>query len=133
MQNNTEATPLSTTPVTLRWDTDRGTRRLRFPVNLTDEEEVASLLHLMSSCQPASFGHKGEDVFDELYRKATQLDRSAFSVDFCPYEFGIIDTIVQMLLPNSSGNTGTSGIRAELYKLNVSHEDVLVQANYQYY
>jgi hypothetical protein len=62
-------------------------------------------------------------MFDEFYRKATKMDRSAFSVDFCPYEVGIIDTIAQILLPNSRDCVGTSGIRAELYKLNVSFED----------
>jgi hypothetical protein len=103
----------------MRWDATQGTARLRFPVDLTDEGDAASLLHLMHTCQPASFGHNGDHVFDELYRKATKMDRSAFSVDFCPYEVGIIDTVAQMLLPNSDGNVNTSGIRAELYKLNV--------------
>lgn len=80
---------------------------------------MISLAMLESSCQPASFGHNGEDILDETYRKATKLDRSAFSVDFCPYEVGIIDTIAQMLLPDSNHKSGMSGVRAELYKLNV--------------
>ena len=74
----------------------------------------------MHACQPATFGHNGKDVFDELYRKATKMDRSAFSTDFCPYEVGIIDTIAQMLLPNTSSGASTHGVRAELYKFNVS-------------
>lgn len=82
---------------------------------------VDSLTKLVRDCQPASFGYKGKDVLDESYRKATKLDRSAFAVDFCPYELGIIDTIAQVLLPNAGGNNGTHGVRAELYKLNVGH------------
>jgi hypothetical protein len=126
-QNDSEINPLSSTPVTLRWDSIHGTTRLRFPIDLTCEEDAAGLLRLTSSCQPASFGHNGEDVFDASYRKATKLDRSAFSVDFCPYEVGIIDTIAQMLLPNSSGSGKSNGIRAELYKLNVSHVAFIAQ------
>jgi hypothetical protein len=108
----------------MRWDATQGTARLQFPVDLTHGDDAAPLLHLMRTCQPASFGHNGEDVFDDTYRKATKLDRSAFSIDLCPYEVGIIDTIAQMLLPNSGSSANTSGIRAELYKLNVRHQDV---------
>lgn len=81
---------------------------------------------LLEECEPASFGYKGEDVLDETYRKATKLDRSAFSVDFCPYELGIIDKIAQILLPNAHTDRGARivssmhDVRAELYKLNVS-------------
>jgi hypothetical protein len=113
----------STTPVTLRWDSSHSLNanaRLRFPVDPADEPSIATLTDLAATCQPASFGHHGENVLDETYRRATKMDRSAFSVDFCPYEVGVIDTVAQMLLPNSRGYVGTSGIRAELYKLNVS-------------
>lgn len=48
------------------------------------------------------------------------MDRSAFSSDFCPYELGIIDTIAQVLLPNTKEGISMKGVRAELYKLNVS-------------
>lgn len=74
----------------------------------------------MQDCQPASFGYKGEDVLDESYRKAVKMDRSNFSSDFCPYELGIIDTIAQVLLPNTGRGVLTTGVCAELYKLNVS-------------
>jgi hypothetical protein len=111
--------------VTLRWDlacSSEGTARLQFPVDLTKKTDIASLSELIAACQPASFGHHGENVLDETYRKAMKMDRSNFSADFCPYEIGIINTIAQLLLPNSRGYVGTSGIRAELYKLNVSSE-----------
>jgi hypothetical protein len=113
--------------MTLRWDSIQGTNRLRFPIDLTHKEDPASLLLLTSSSQPATFGQNGEDVFDVSYRRATKMDRSAFSIDFCPYEVGIVDTIAQMLLPNSSGNARTNGIRAELYKLNASHVTFTIQ------
>jgi len=81
---------------------------------------MAGLLKLIQDCQPASFGYKGEDVLDTSYRKATKMDRSAFSVDFCPYELGIVDTITQVLLPNAAeGRIASHGVKAELYKLNV--------------
>ena len=60
-------------------------------MNAGNTDEKAGLFKLMHECQPASFGYKGEDVLDESYRKATKMDRSAFSADFCPYELGIIE------------------------------------------
>jgi hypothetical protein len=75
------------------------------------------LLKLITATQPASFGHNGKDVIGESYRKATKLEPSAFSVDFCPYAVGVIDTIGQTLLPLPNRNS--QGVRAELYKLNV--------------
>ncbi|KAK3380993.1 hypothetical protein B0H63DRAFT_560784 [Podospora didyma] len=59
--------------------------------SITADSE-ARLNQLVQDCQPASFGYKGKDL-------------------------GIIDTIAQMLLPNTSSRT--NGVRAELYKLNV--------------
>lgn len=58
---------------------------------------------------------------DKKYRNAAKMFRSAFSSDFCPYEFGIIDTLTQALLPTTKeGAPTTKGVRAELYALNVS-------------
>jgi len=60
-------------------------------------------------------------VQDQKYRNAAKMFRSAFSSDFCPYEFGIIDTLTQALLPTTKeGAPTTKGVRAELYALNVS-------------
>lgn len=108
------------TPLTLRWDTkDPATdsSRITFPLN-ADALGTNALAGLISDCEPASFGHNGEDVLDDTYRKATKLERTAFSVDFCPYEAGIIDMIAQLLLPGTMHAAG--GVRAELYNLNVS-------------
>ncbi|KAJ4299289.1 hypothetical protein N0V90_004533 [Kalmusia sp. IMI 367209] len=111
------------TPISLRWDSSNspsGVAKLTFPLDSSAVNQKSSLAKLISDCQPASFGYKGEDVLDESYRKATKMDRAAFSIDFCPYELGMIDTIAQVLLPNASGTVSTKGVRAELYKLNVN-------------
>jgi len=108
---------LSRPPVALRWDSREGVGSIVFPATGSDGQ--AKLAQLAQDCQPATFGFKGEDVLDETYRKATKMDRSAFSSDFCPYELGIVDTIAQVLLPNSRNDITTRGVRAELYKLNV--------------
>ncbi len=86
---------------------------------MTGKDGEAELAALQQDCQPASFGYQGKDVHDETYRKASKMDRSAFSSDFCPYELGIVNTIAQVLLPEKSEGFRTSGVRAELYKLNV--------------
>lgn len=73
---------------------------------------------LVAGTQPASFGFQSQDIVDESYRKACKLDTEAFSTNFCPHEAGIIDFIGQALLPKVPSSA--QGIRAELYKLNVS-------------
>ena len=67
--------------------------------NSTDTALFNELLH---SCAPATFGRKDKDILDESYRKAGKLDRSQFSVDFHPHDYGIIDAISQILLPETS-------------------------------
>lgn len=93
-----------------------------------DEVQTTNFIKLVQDCQPATFGYQGSDVLDETYRKAGKLDRSAFSIDFCPYEHGIIDTIAQVLLPNAGGTIGTRGVKAELYKLNVRLFQISIQS-----
>lgn len=121
---NAETQAVVSPPVDLRWDSHSfttGIAKATFPFKEGDDNSKAALVKLMQDCQPAGFGYKGEDVFDDSYRKAIKMDTSAFSVTFCPYETGIIDTIAQVLLPNSRSGLGTKGVRAELYKLNVNH------------
>lgn len=106
-------------PVTIRWDSASSIEKLTLP--LTRKEATgqdSSVSRLVAGTQPASFGFQGQDIIDESYRKASKLDTSAFSTDFCPYEAGIIDIIGQALLPRDLGSS--QGIRAELYKLNAS-------------
>jgi hypothetical protein len=112
----------TSSPVTIRWDSYSSpsrVTRIRFPVDIENKDEHASLRQLIEDCQPASFGYKGENVIDDAYRKATKMDRSDFSSDFCPYELGIVDTIAQVLMPNAGKDIATKGVKAELYKLNV--------------
>ena len=85
------------------------------------------VLQLVKDCQPATFGFGGEDVFDEKIRKAGKLEAGQFSTSFNPYDFGIVDTVAQALLPGiirpafQDKNISTEhwGVVAELYKLNV--------------
>ncbi|KAI1491165.1 hypothetical protein F5X96DRAFT_490204 [Biscogniauxia mediterranea] len=112
---------LSSPPITIRWDSQSTdtTNKITLPILPSDDEGQGKLTALVKDCQPASFGYQGKDVYDEKYRKATKLDCSDFSTSFCPYTLGIIDTIAQVLLPNAPGGNSRTGVRAELYKLNV--------------
>ena len=58
-------------------------------------------------------------MLDESNRKATRLERAAFAVDFYSYELGIVDAIAQIMLPVAGSRVGSTGVRAELYKLDV--------------
>ena len=67
-------------------------------------------------------------MLDESYRKASKLDDTQFPTNFSPYDYGIVDTISQILFPSvakmTPGEVGFElrGVRAELYKLNVSFQ-----------
>jgi len=102
----------TTKPVTIRFGEPGSGLVLRLPTEGTDQ----ALQSLLSSCEPATFGRGGQDVYDETYRRATKLDTTEFCTDFNPYEHGIVDIIAQLLLPPVRSDL--SGIRAELYKLN---------------
>ncbi|KAF2418794.1 hypothetical protein EJ08DRAFT_599213 [Tothia fuscella] len=105
-------------PVTIRWDgVQTGTvQKTAFPISPTDTA-AASLNALINSCQPATFGLGGQDVYDENYRKAIKLDEESFSTNFDPHSAGMIDVIGQVLLP--AVNDRARGVQAELYKLNI--------------
>jgi hypothetical protein len=105
--------------VTIRWDSTTSIEKLVLPLVVDGKtKEPSPVAKLVAGTQPASFGLQGKDVIDESYRKASKLDTSAFSTNFCPYATGIIDVIGQTLLPKLPSSV--QGIRAELYKLNVS-------------
>ncbi|KAK4224834.1 putative 2og-fe oxygenase family protein [Podospora fimiseda] len=109
----------TTTPVTLRWDPQNDSKlasqcKLSFPDTTNQEDNIAALVNDML---PASFGHGGETVYDETYRKALQLDPSKFSTNFCPYTTGIIKEVTHALA--QSFRAEASSVRAELYKLNI--------------
>jgi hypothetical protein len=109
------AVKTSAESVTIRWDSATLIEKLTLP--LSSETDHKTVEKLVAGTQPASFGYQGQDVIDESYRKASKLDTSAFSTNFCPYEVGIIDVIGQALLPKVPSSS--QGIHAELYKLNV--------------
>ena len=119
--------PPMAAPVVIRWDGD-DVQRLQLPSAIGEEDKTtASLLQLLSDCTPATFGHKGKDVYDESYRKAAKLDNTQFSTNFHPHDYGILTAISQALLPRivkSELETDDSarrqiGLYAELYKLNI--------------
>jgi len=105
-------------PVILRWDSSNNSKsKLVFPL---EPNTSGNLEQLVKDCQPATFGFKGKDIYDETYRKASKLDASEFSSTLNTYELGIIDAIAQVLLPSVKDVNNMRGVRAELYKLNVS-------------
>lgn len=109
-------------PVTIRWDpatpeTPASQARLVLPIVPNSQGNVEKLI---KDLEPASFGYHGKDVFDETYRKALKMDTDKFASTFNPYECGIIDGIAQVLLPSTPESDHRRGVRAELYKLNVS-------------
>ena len=113
-----------------RWDLPGGKaiRKLTLPPPIHGVGGDAAIQELLNDCAPATFGKKGEEVLDESYRKAVNLDSDQFSTNFNPYDAGIVDAITQTLLPGiakpfSDGETqfiDHLGVVAELYKLNVS-------------
>lgn len=107
-------------PVTLRWDardpmTPAAHCKLDFPI---EESASDNLDRLLVDMEPASFGRGGEHVYDESYRKASKMEPSRFSTNFCPYTSGIISVVSQLLLPNPLSEKQRT-LKAELYKLNV--------------
>ncbi|KAH0368867.1 hypothetical protein KCU65_g3789, partial [Aureobasidium melanogenum] len=97
---------ITTRPVTIRYGPSGQGRILRLPTDTTNDP---AFLNLVSTCEPATFGRGGKDVYDEQYRKATKLDTDDFLTDFCPYETGIIDIVQQLLMPSVKRKaTGTA-------------------------
>ena len=87
-------------------------------INLSNASE-ADLQDLSDACQPATFGVNEEDVLDESYRKACQMDVADFTTNFIVEDSGLMDVIRSELL---EGHESNSAIKAELYKLNVYGE-----------
>jgi hypothetical protein len=87
-----------------------GRRYINF-ANATPDE----LEQLTQACDPASFGVKQEQVLDESYRKAGKMDSECFSSTLDLFHTDLIKIIRDYLL---EGLESTTGIKAELYKLN---------------
>jgi hypothetical protein len=91
--------------------------------SLSGLDDNTAVQNLVRDCSAATFGRGEEEVLDKSYRDAVKLDPERFCTSFHPADFGIIDTIEQMLLPriNDPHNDELQlrRVRAELYKLNV--------------
>ncbi len=118
--------PRQSAPVTIRWDmsglshADDSLCRRKVTLPATQKADRDALSGLIKDCQPATFGLKGQDVYDETYRKALKMNPDAFCSTFDPYSTGIIDIVAQMLLPSFGHSTTRRAVDAKLYKLNVS-------------
>jgi len=112
-------------PVILHWDQPDGRPgRMVFGDEKTSSAEFqAHIRNMCSSCQAASFGRQGQDVYDATYREALKLEPSQFTTNFHPHDYGILDDLAQILLPSYLGGDRKDedllGVHAELYKLNV--------------
>ena len=71
---------------------------------------------LSQACEPASFGVKQEDVLDETYRKAGKMDSECFASTLDPLNTDLMKIVRGYLL---EGPMSKTGIKAELYKLNI--------------
>ncbi|KAE8314353.1 hypothetical protein BDV41DRAFT_534150 [Aspergillus transmontanensis] len=112
-------------PVNIFWSIGNSSaRRVSLPLRADAEDASPAVLqHLITSCDPASFGRGQEDVMDLSYRRAGKLDPENFATSFHPATFGIIETIEKVLLPGIVGETANKlrsrKIYAELYKMNI--------------
>jgi hypothetical protein len=112
-------------PVILHWDQpDGGPGRMVFGDEKTSSaESQAHIRNMCNSCQAATFGRQGQDVYDATYREALKLEPSQFTTNFHPHDYGILDDLAQILLPSYLGGDREDedllGVHAELYKLNV--------------
>jgi hypothetical protein len=113
------------TPVSIYWSPEQNenAKRLSLPLDQSDSTSANALEQLVRDCAPATFGRGDKDVLDPEYRSAGKLDTDSFCTTFHPANFGILETIEQILLPSvnssSKGNSRFRRVRAELYKLNV--------------
>jgi hypothetical protein len=91
--------------------------------SLSGLDDDTGIQNLVRDCSAATFGRGQEEVLDKSYRDAVKLDPESFCSSFHPADFGIIDTIEQMLLPHINDPRNEElqlrRVRAELYKLNV--------------
>jgi len=91
-------TNITTGPVQVRYGSNGLGSTLNLPGSEPSSTEFKELLNVS---MPATFARAGEEVLDEDYPKAGKLDRGHFATDFCPYAVGIVDTLTQMLLPQT--------------------------------
>ncbi|KAI9061875.1 hypothetical protein FKP32DRAFT_1677805 [Trametes sanguinea] len=110
--------PLDEDDFLLYYGKDENARRINLSHATTEQ-----LQHLADTCDPATFGVKGRDVYDEAYRKAGKLDARHFALTWSPASAALLDVVRDQLFFETMSRTfppdQTTNIRAELYKLNV--------------
>jgi hypothetical protein len=98
----------------IRWSSDStsssGGHAIKFPL-ATDEPH--QLENLLRDCAPATFGVDGKDILDESYRKAAKMDNTQFCTSFHPHDYGIVDAIAQVLLPEVDAPESKENISTE--------------------
>ncbi|KAJ5501876.1 Oxoglutarate/iron-dependent dioxygenase [Penicillium fimorum] len=120
-------------PVRVCWRTDGDNipREVALPLgsNADSKSSPDGLHRLVVDCGPASFGRGQEDIIDLNYRKAGKLEPRHFFISFHPLDFGILQNVEQILLPNFNTVQDNSlpfrKPSAELYKLNEFTRDHL--------
>ena len=88
--------------------------RLQLPA-VSTYRTLRELQHLSEACRPATFGLSPENVYDESYRKALQMDTSDFATKFTVTDSRLMDVVRSELL---EGHESKKAINAELYKSN---------------
>ncbi|KAJ7093441.1 hypothetical protein B0H15DRAFT_1020826 [Mycena belliarum] len=73
---------------------------------------------LAAACKPAPFGVDQEDILDETYRKAGQLDLTEFATRIDVVASGLLDAIIPDILEGQN-SASDKVLRAEMYTLNV--------------
>ncbi|KAJ6013359.1 hypothetical protein N7540_007950 [Penicillium herquei] len=95
----------SSDPVTIYWDANNDSgeaHKLVLPQGngLDDIASSASKFQqLVSACEPAGFGKGQKTVMDTEYRSAGKLEPNRFATSFHPANFGMIESIEQILVP----------------------------------
>jgi hypothetical protein len=111
----------SSAPINLFWKsgTDEAVHTLTLPESSTE----SYVEQLAKDCIVASFGRGGKNVIDTAYRQAGKLDTTQFASTFHPADFGVLENIEQILVPDmgkkAKDETHSRKLIAELYKLNV--------------
>ncbi|KAF8692602.1 hypothetical protein AX14_002451, partial [Amanita brunnescens Koide BX004] len=85
-----------------------------------------AISNLVNACEPATFGFKGENVYDESYRRAGKLDCTSFRPLLDISKLNLIGIIRDGL---SHGLEAQKPIRAELYNLNIYGEGSFFKAH----
>ncbi|KAJ5634104.1 hypothetical protein N7528_001946 [Penicillium herquei] len=126
--NAKNTTVKSSDPVTIYWDAKpdepEEAHKLVLPGNGSDDiaSSASKLQQLVAACEPAGFGQGQKTVMDTEYRSAGKLEPRRFATTFHPADFGIIDSIEQILVPQlnlmNEELLAVRRVELELYKLN---------------